>query len=289
MFGKLVKHEFRATGRIIPFVFLVTIFMGLITITGILLNIDALIGVSFFFLIITLIAEVVVTYGLLIWRFYKTMCGNEAYLSFTLPVKPRLLYFSKMLVSFVWVILSMLVLMLGLSLIVLVIIKGKDTSIAGIIEGIKVMTDFLGFSDHKGIAILFIIVVTVFSILGGLTSIFFAVTLGSTSRFHKFGIGGPILVYLVEYISLQMIGMLAFGLIPLALEVTVRLDEGLSYRLVSRNMIEWILEETKRSATGAAASEVGLIGIGTYIVLPIILAVLFMATTRIVEKHMSIR
>ncbi|MBN1892739.1 MAG: hypothetical protein JW780_08160 [Clostridiales bacterium] len=286
MFGKLVKHEFRATRRIIPFVFLVTVLVAVMMTVSVLLDLDAVIGLTIFLLILMVVAEVIVTYVLVIWRYYKSMCGNEAYLSFTLPIEPKMLFWSKMLVSFVWIALSYIVAAGVTMLLALVVTSGLGVSISDIADGFRYFWNLIGFAGHEAVAIPMIVFVFFITIIAGLTNVFFSVSLGSTSKFHKYGIGGPILVYIVLYFVLQIITAIATMLIPLAVRVTPTETGELSYRIVSTPMVQWFIETVKNSSVEPQTS---IVGIGSYILFPVIIATLLFVTIRIIEKHTSVR
>jgi len=289
MFGKLVKHEFRATRRIIPFVFLVTVILAVTMALSIILHLEALIGISLGLLIMMMIAQIVVTFVLVIWRYYKTMCGNEAYLSFTLPIKPQLLLWSKLLVSFVWVALSFFVLLGVVVLIIVSYAKSTGTPLSEITEQIKFFWNLFGLAGNEAVAIPVIIAMLIMSALYGLVQMFFSVSLGSTSKLHKYGIGGPVLIYVILYFVLQIVSVIFMGLIPLAVEFSQGATGSMTFRIVSRNMIEWLLGEITNSAVETGVSQVGLVGLGAWIVVPLVITGLLVATVRIIEKHTSVR
>lgn len=286
MFGKLVKHEFRATRRVIPFVFMLTVFIALMMTLSVALNLEAVVGITMGLLIIMIIAEVIITYVLIVWRYYKTMCGNEAYLSYTLPVKPQMLMWSKFLVSFVWAAISYLVFAVCMIPLIIIFAKGTGTTTADIFDQMKVFWEMIGLRGHEAAVIGTMIGLFVLSILFGLTQIFFSVSLGSTSKLHKYGIGGPILVYVILYFVLQIVSLIAMTLIPLAVEMKATEAGELSFRVVSRNMLQWFIETIRNAES---ASNAGLVGIGSYLVIPIIAAVLLFATSKIVDRHTSVR
>lgn len=64
------------------------------------------------FSIILMIACPLVTYVIVIMRFYKSCYGDEGYLTQTLPVSGKQIYFSKLLVAFCWCLLSILLVFL---------------------------------------------------------------------------------------------------------------------------------------------------------------------------------
>lgn len=113
MLGKLMKHEFRATQRImLPILaaeLLLSVFAGF-SIRG--LNAmpganDSVFLRAMYFLSLTLFflgmfAIAVTALVLMIQRFYRSLLCDEGYLSMTLPVSADEQIFSKLLVSFVW-------------------------------------------------------------------------------------------------------------------------------------------------------------------------------------------
>ena len=113
MLGKLIKHEFRATGRILLPVYLVMLltaalvrgfqvlteqtageFMRALAVLSVLLFSAAVFGGS------------ILAFVLMIYRFYKNLMTDEGYLMFTLPVSRSQLIWSKLIVSMAWGILS---------------------------------------------------------------------------------------------------------------------------------------------------------------------------------------
>ena len=110
MLGKLLKHEFRATGRImLPLLgaeLLLSVLAGL-SIRGLdrienmnFLGVTYITTLAVFFL--GLFALAVVAFVLMIQRFYRNLLRDEGYLAMTLPVSVDAQIWSKLLVSFVW-------------------------------------------------------------------------------------------------------------------------------------------------------------------------------------------
>ena len=110
MFHKLVKHEFKATGRIILFLYLAAaVLSGVSLLLQKVANAIPLVSVAIsLFSIILMIACPLVTYVIVILRFYRSCYGDEGYLTQTLPVSGKQIYFSKLLVAFCWCLLSIL-------------------------------------------------------------------------------------------------------------------------------------------------------------------------------------
>lgn len=111
MLGKLLKQEFRATGRIMLPVFGALLILSVLANFSIrildsgmsgnsLLRILAVMALGFF--IFGMIAVMFVTLWLMVSRFYRNLLKEEGYLMHTLPVSVHGLVWSKLIVSLVW-------------------------------------------------------------------------------------------------------------------------------------------------------------------------------------------
>ena len=106
MLGKLLKHEFKATARLLlPIYIVLAVFTIMARIvlhfnfTGSLAIFTGFVTIAY---IISLTAIIVISYVITILRFYRNLMTDEGYLMFTLPVKPHELINSKLIVSFLW-------------------------------------------------------------------------------------------------------------------------------------------------------------------------------------------
>lgn len=127
MLGKLIKHEFRATARImLPVYAAVLILAVLANISLYFLQDDLapilslLLGLVVAAFIFGVIASLVVTIVLLVRRFYTNYLKDEGYLMHTLPVDVHSLIWSKTLVSSVWFLVSMLLVWVSVLITVLI-------------------------------------------------------------------------------------------------------------------------------------------------------------------------
>ncbi|AOR22789.1 ABC transporter permease [Clostridium taeniosporum] len=122
MLGKLIKYETKATGRTLLPLYAALLIFALIN--KIFMNNDFSIidrntlgGVpamlSIFAYIATMVAIFVVTFFVIIQRFYKNILGDEGYLMHTLPVHPWQNITSKLLVGIIWIIVSGIVAILS--------------------------------------------------------------------------------------------------------------------------------------------------------------------------------
>ena len=109
MLSKLLRHEFRATGRImLPVYALLLVSCGGCTLFGRLLGrypestVLSVVQTVFATLFgVTTFGMLLLTLVLMVYRFYKNLMTDEGYLMFTLPVSRSQLIWSKLLVALV--------------------------------------------------------------------------------------------------------------------------------------------------------------------------------------------
>ena len=121
MLGKLLKHEFRATGRVMLPV------LGVLLVLACFANLsfsamdkvdnsvlELLMGLLIAAFFIGVVAALVVVVVLMINRFYTNLLKDEGYLMFTLPASVHSIVWSKLIVSLVWFVVTGLVVMLAM-------------------------------------------------------------------------------------------------------------------------------------------------------------------------------
>lgn len=161
MLGKLMKYEFKATGRImlplyaalLGFAIINKIFIG----TNMAeMNMDFLGGVPALITMvgyfITMAAVFVGTLIITLQRFYKNLFGDEGYLMHTIPVKASQNIASKLIVSMIWTIISGFIAMISVF-----IMAFEPEIFKEIIEALKMIYPEIGSN---------IIVIIEFIILG---------------------------------------------------------------------------------------------------------------------------
>ena len=114
MLVKLMKYEFMAMGRVfLPLYGALLILSGVNTIFGLLdLQTPAFIGIMISILLI--IGITVVTFLLIIQRFWNNLLSSEGYLMMTLPVSTDKIILSKVFVASVWTAASAIVVTLSI-------------------------------------------------------------------------------------------------------------------------------------------------------------------------------
>lgn len=127
MLGKLIKYDLKSINRLaVPMsgIALIMAILGTLALKVVVNAQDAsaipialctLCVVASF---VAIFAYTVVVWILLLHRFYTNMYTDEGYLTFTLPVKPKLLIISKLITAVIWSLISLLVVLLSVFIIV---------------------------------------------------------------------------------------------------------------------------------------------------------------------------
>lgn len=109
MLRKLLKHEFRATGRIMGPLYLVLLAtsVGMRVSLQLLNHTDSRLlrmlgGLLALAYVVAILGVCFAAFGLMIQRFYRSLLTDEGYLMFTLPVSVHQHIWSKLIVSTAW-------------------------------------------------------------------------------------------------------------------------------------------------------------------------------------------
>ena len=218
MFGKLLKHDLRATGRIIPIILGTALLMAFLAFLPLLFNdspgiLRALLGTMLGF---CLVIVPVLTYVFLVMHFYKSSYGANSYLTRTLPVSQRKVYYSKLLIALFWMLLAMLV--SGIMLISLIALIGSG------LEGIPAIEEELGsigqqLSDFfptstKVLVAIFLPLYLLLTILQWVLLYQFCFCAGNLGPFRRMGVASSLLIYAIYYVAEQVLSTLS-TLVPL--------------------------------------------------------------------------
>ncbi len=272
MLAKLLKYEFKDTARIIPLFYLITLIFAGMVLSAKTLDIEWFQVTTSALLLLLGIAVSVITFVIIVMRFYKNLFSNEGYLMFTLPVKPYMLLTSKTIVSFFWMILSY-----GVS------IGALYTSMYGLGamgELSLISEELTKYGLDK--AIYFIIPVVLLATLYFLCQIFFAITISNRSTFHNLGVAGAFLIYIVTNIILQILEAIFTIFVPLSVEINF--VDKISASITSQNMFGYLLESIK----GAQPTSV-IIGLGGLIFEILMICTLFYITSRNMKDKVSLK
>lgn len=238
MVGKLIKHEAIRTRGL-----LATIFGAatLLAVMGALMGATQWPVIAQFGMVVSMVGAVGVlpaTQLALGIDYWQTGYRRTGYFTQTLPVKGSTIYWAKLAWGTVAVVASLvLALLLGA-----VTFMGNARAFGhapmdlfGLVgdwwAGIVAVMPWWGWVAFP-LALLVLSLFTLFQY-------YFAASVGSEKRFVSMGIGGPVLVWFLLYMVLQVV-ILGFTMIPLGLGV-----EGGSLALVSENYLGMIINNTE--------------------------------------------
>lgn len=226
MFLKLVKHEFKATYKIFLQMILGFLLMNFITVimltlfkrrignTNSLGVLDGAVGFTIGLCVLGFIALSIVSFILLIRRFYVSMVGKGAYLSYTLPVSSYALVGAKLLVANIWTLLVQLVLFIS-SIFMLLVTVGSIignqfySDINNFFEDIRAFS--ITYSEEYKAFIhffYFFLLMLIVSNIYGIVSWYLASVVGMQVRKHKVGV--MILTVIGLSFVIQMVGNILF-------------------------------------------------------------------------------
>jgi len=157
MLGKLMKHEFRATARIMLPVMGAMVALALLanlSIRGLAGNLSdipmlrILFTLIIIFFSVAVVATAVMSLVIMVSRFYRNLLKDEGYLMFTLPVSVHELICSKLIVSLVWFLGTGLLIFLVMALLALNL---SHTNLQMILEQFPSWSEILGWLDAAGV------------------------------------------------------------------------------------------------------------------------------------------
>ncbi|MFT4143592.1 MAG: hypothetical protein QM644_03975 [Mobilitalea sp.] len=187
MLGKLLKHELNATSRLlIPLYFALAV---LTLVNHFALYIEAFPGILgvikgflVFAYVVALIGIVVVTFVLIIQRFYKNLVTDEGYLMFTLPVKSHELINSKLIVASLWALASFAVVILSL----LIVFYRADWFSELPTFWNQVKAEFTReFGSNSTILVIEFIVTIIIGIVNNILMVYVSIAIGQLINGHK--------------------------------------------------------------------------------------------------------
>ena len=192
MLGKLLKHEFFATGRImLPLLaaeLLLSVFAGF-SVRGLsnaqdmgILNVLYVTTLTVFFL--GLFAVWVVALVLMIQRFYKNLLRDEGYLSMTLPVSVDEHIVTKLIVPFVWFAALAVLSLIALTVVMSIGAKIGMADFHGFIEGWPVEFGEVG-GGHVVLFLLELLLVCFLSSCASCLRCYASMAIGCSAADHK--------------------------------------------------------------------------------------------------------
>ncbi len=221
MLGKLLKHELNATSRL-----LIPLYLALAVLTLVnhfALYIEAFHGIFAgikgfltFAYVVALIGIVVVTFILIIQRFYKNLVTDEGYLMFTLPVKAYELINSKLIVAILWITASLAAVILSL----LIVFSRADwfSDLPTFWALIKAEIN-QEFGSASLLLVIELIVLLITAIINNILLIYVSIAIGQLINGHK--LIGSFGAYIGIYTVLQIFVTICMGILSLIFKQTI--------------------------------------------------------------------
>ena len=206
MLGKLLKHEFKDTGKVLLPLDLLLIgvtLLGMIVLGLKVFDHDGMAPVAaamLIFYILGIIALFIVTYVFLMIRFFRSMYSSEGYLTHTLPVNPLATLNTKLIVSLFWAFLTLILSIGSVVSLILTAVRtyGEEISWGDLWPAFEKVTGFTA-PEMLGWIMLF----SFLTCLSGLLMIYCSISIGQLFNKHK--VLAAIISYVVIYIVMQIV------------------------------------------------------------------------------------
>ncbi|MDO4515640.1 MAG: hypothetical protein Q4C76_00700 [Bacillota bacterium] len=223
MLRKLMKHELRATARLMLPLYLVVLLLSvgarfstawldttptLSPVLEKLLNLVSILVVMGF--VVGLIAVFAVALVLMIQRFRSNLLGDEGYVMFTLPVSPHQLVWSKLLISTLWFAGAAIV--DTLALLILVVDQSFFRNLQEILQ--RVLEDFNSYYAAHGVLVAVeVILLCVVAAINLCLEFYAPLSIGHSFDRHK------MLLSVVFFFVIQIAAQMAAGILLLAVRL----------------------------------------------------------------------
>lgn len=211
MLGKLIKHECIATGRKYVIFYLVLAMVTLCNVLIQFISIDSVMiqgmkGIVMGLYILTIIGVLFCSVGFAVIRFYKNMVSEEGYLTFTLPAKVEALVAAKLIVAFLWQLVTVIICILSVSVICF---QGRESEFLK--EGAELLHHVL--QEYNGVVFAMLLFLAI-SLLYQMIVYYFSIAIGQLFSGNK--IIGAVAGYCLLNFALQVLSiaiMVVLGLV----------------------------------------------------------------------------
>ncbi|MDR1953575.1 MAG: hypothetical protein LBQ21_03730 [Clostridiales Family XIII bacterium] len=230
MLGKLIKYEFKATAKLFLLAYVALAVVALLNLvlfplavgdnpvgetlragTGIVpggdsavLNVAGVLTMVLY--VLSAIGLIVVTFVVVIIRFYRNLLGDEGYLMFTLPVTISRQILSKLIVGTLWTVCS-----IAIVFVTFLVLLIRLDALEAVNDTLRTLSE-TGYP--VGLWIASIVFTIILSALSGILQFYAAMAVGP--RITDSRLGGSIVAYIVIYIITQVVTfaiLLIFALI----------------------------------------------------------------------------
>lgn len=274
MLGKLIKHEFIQTSKSLIAVYAAAAAAIAVMLLSYVTKITFIGMTASFALIVIGFIAIIMTLVMVIKNFNDSLYGRQGYLTFTLPVRSRDVLFSKFLVSFIWIIVGYIVMLLTW-VIVYLFARAKSQGMLETLTGMLQGFEAIGTLPTTKLVIEYAAILLSgygITVISYVSFVFFAVTLSNTKRFqHKPLMSGIVFFFIIYVINKAASSALTYK-VPLS--VSVFADR---ISLTFASMVSGV--------DGALLTT----GIGGKIFTALFAVILLIATGSIMEKKVNIK
>lgn len=206
MLKKMLKHEWKATWKLLALLNIVTIALALFGRTAMIFE-DRIppmvVALYMIFFIIVLIASGCISFVLLVVRYYRNLYTDEGYLTNTLPVSSACRLNAKLLNFLAWTLLNVVSILISV-----LILASTSQPITVLISDIGSV--LVSLPREMGVnAVAMWLVVFGLMILGTLSSIlmfYFSISVGCCFNTHK--VVASVVTFFITYTVLQVISLI---------------------------------------------------------------------------------
>ena len=218
MLKKLLKYELKATARI--FLPLYVVLLSFSLINRFITSLSSVEGqppqvISMIIYISILVAMSVITFIMVIQRFYKNLLSEEGYLMFTLPTEAWKHIVSKLMVAILWVLTSGLAALLSIF-----IISANESTLREFMIAITLFTDNLSIYLNASTAIfaLELLLIGLISLISGVLIIYASIAIGHLFNQHR------IIASIGAFVVLSNISQILFVVLGSVLSFNINLN-----------------------------------------------------------------
>ena len=269
----LLKHEWLRTRGVLGMFFGVVVLVGIL---GSLLAVTGWAVLSLLGLLLGVLAVLVIVPGvqlLLAADYWRSGYGRTGYFTQSIPVRGSTIFWAKL----VWAVLVSLAAVVVTALLGWVVWWAVAVNSGVTSPSLAVIGDIM--ADLAEVAPVWMIVAGAVLVLASFLVwpiyYYFAVSVGHERRFAGMGAAGPILVFVVLYVCIQLLSLVGMAVIPFGLGV-----EGGSVTVVPFNLVE-------EMSSGGAGSEV--MPLGFVVVLVVLAAFCLWRTARSWNHRVALR
>ena len=202
--------------------------------------------------------------------YWKTLYGQRGYFTMSLPISGKVIFWAKNIRIMIECLLALVLAVGGILAVASAAAWSDGISLAEYTAGPRSLVAGVPTST-----VVIMIVVQVLMLLSWLVQGSAVMSIGAEGRFNHMGFGAPIIGFVLLYIVNQVLSTVGTFFLPLS----VTTDGHFSTEIM------W----TSYRATMGTEGQPNVIGIGSYVLVPLFALILGLWASRSIEKHTSLR